>query len=259
MIGGRSKALRLKPDERDIVSRFAFATKEADGVESLREKISALAEEFSSSAWLADFAGAAWRQYDPKDWAKAAEWHEKAVRLKPDEHDIVSHYVFATKEADGVEVLREKISALAEEFSSSGWLADFAGAAWRQYDPKDLAKAAEWHEKAVRLKPDQHEVLDHFGTVLLEQAKSKTGEEAERLFVLAEGKLARAEEIHPGSGAYNLGCLASLRSDVKNCRKWLEKSKECGTLPSHEHLMNDPDLKRYRKRKWFIRLTNDRL
>ena len=89
------------------------------------------------------------------------------------------------------------------------------------------------------------------GTALSDQAKSKTGAEADRLFALAGEKYRRAEEIRPGSGAYNLACLCALGSDEEGCRKWLEKSKQLGTLPNRVHVMNDPDLESVREREWF--------
>jgi len=55
----------------------------------------------------------------------------------------------------------------------------------------------------------------------------------------------------PGSGSYNLACLSALIKQEKECKKWLEKSKQFGKLPSREHLENDPDLNSVRKRKWF--------
>jgi hypothetical protein len=70
--------------------------------------------------------------------------------------------------------------------------------------------------------------------------------------------LFRAEEIRPGSGAYNLACLYALQNREEECRGWLEKSYQHGTLPSREYLEKDTDLDNVREKEWFQKFL-DRL
>ncbi len=109
---------------------------------------------------------------------------------------------------------------------------------------------AKYHD-ALKAKPDMHEALNNWGTVLLEQAKRKAAEDAESLFADAKDKLLRAEAISPGSGAYNLACVSALRGDESECQTWLEKGDQTGTLPPRTHLANDPDLDKVREAGWF--------
>ena len=57
--------------------------------------------------------------------------------------------------------------------------------------------------------------------------------------------------MRPGSGAYNIACIECLRGSPDEARQWLEKSHQLGTLPDHEHLMEDPDLEGVREKTWF--------
>ncbi len=86
-----------------------------------------------------------------------------------------------------------------------------------------------------------------------DQAETKTGEEADWLLAEAEEKLLRAEEISPESGVYNLACTHALRDEETECRKWLEKNRDLGTLPprGREHLENNADLDSAREQEWF--------
>ncbi|MFQ5796876.1 MAG: hypothetical protein ACE5JP_17785 [Candidatus Bipolaricaulia bacterium] len=101
------------------------------------------------------------------------------------------------------------------------------------------------------------EVLINWSTMLIVQARTKAGEEANLLLAQAKEKSLRAEDIKPGSGAYNLACVSALEGDEAGCREWLEKSQKLGTLPDREHLMSDPDLESVRESEWFKKLVSE--
>jgi len=112
-------------------------------------------------------------------------------------------------------------------------------------------RAPDIHAAALAIKPDKHEALYNWGYALSAQAETKTGEEADRLFAQAGEKYGRVEEISSGGSAYNQACFAALMGDEDGCRKWLERSKEAGTLPDREHLLTDDDLESVRECQWF--------
>ena len=86
-----------------------------------------------------------------------------------------------------------------------------------------FAEAGQKYQAALAIKPDMDEALNNWGNTLGEQAKTKSGAEADQLFAEARKVLCRAEDIKPGSGAYNLACLHALQGDEAGCRQWLEK------------------------------------
>ena len=85
----------------------------------------------------------------------------------------------------------------------------------------------------------------------MEQAKTKSGEEADRLFTRAADKFHTCEALKPGHVAYNLVCLSAVLGMEGDAHHWLEKSKDSGKLPSRAHLESDRDLDTVRGTKWF--------
>jgi len=94
----------------------------------------------------------------------------------------------------------------------------------------------------------------NLGNALAEQAKQASGQAADRLFAQAGEKLLRTESLNPGKGAYDLACLSALKGHTDECKKWILKSFERGSLPSKQHLLEDLDLKRVRGLDWFQKL-----
>jgi hypothetical protein len=122
-----------------------------------------------------------------------------------------------------------------------------------------LVQAGEKYQAALQIKPDLHEALYNWGGALLRQiTKSGSGDKNASLFTKAQEVLFRAEEIRPGGGAYNLACLYALQNREVECREWLEKSYQHGTLPNREYLEKDTDLDNVREKEWFQKFL-DRL
>jgi len=155
----------------------------------------------------------------------AARKYEAALGIKPDYHHALNNW--------GAVLYSQ---AIAKKGDEADRLFELAG---RKY------------EAALKIKPDKHEALINWGNALLGQAKTKQGAEADSLFELAVEKLLEVESLSRGSGAYNLACLNALRGDEKECRKWLEKSRDFGWLPSREHMEQDTDLDNVRECQWF--------
>ncbi len=117
-----------------------------------------------------------------------------------------------------------------------------------------FAQAGEKYEAALRLNPDENEALNNWGAASMDHAKQKTGEEADRLFAQAREKLLNTESLIPGKGAYNLACLRALQGHTDECKKWLLRSLEFGSLPSKQHLLEDSDLESVFDLDWFQEL-----
>ena len=114
-----------------------------------------------------------------------------------------------------------------------------------------LTEACEKYERAVQIGPNRPEILGNFGSALLELSKTRSGHDAEMILGRAREKLMLAEGIRPGTGAYDLACTEALLGDPDSCRRWLTVACDAGTLPSREHLLDDPDLTSVRELAWF--------
>lgn len=111
--------------------------------------------------------------------------------------------------------------------------------------------AGEKYEAALKIKPDNHEALNNWGGAFILQGATKSGTEAERLFDQGREKALAAEELSPGAGSYNLACAFARLGQESNCREWLEKCKAQVTLPSADHIRDDPDFAGVREQEWF--------
>jgi tetratricopeptide (TPR) repeat protein len=118
-----------------------------------------------------------------------------------------------------------------------------------------LRKARSLYKQATDLDPDRVPTLNNWAVALLSEYRV-TDSEAERAELLSEaqGVLARVEELSPGRGSYNLACLAGLRQDIEEARKWLTVAEAVGSLPDAEHLRTDIDLDVLRDQEWFAEL-----
>ncbi|MBI2470548.1 MAG: hypothetical protein HYV59_04820, partial [Planctomycetes bacterium] len=101
------------------------------------------------------------------------------------------------------------------------------------------------------IKPDKHEALNNWGTALYHQAKTKTGDEADRLFAQSKDMLLKTESNLPGSAAYNIACWCAIRGQEDECKEWLEKCINLGVMPSRQHLKEDRDFENVREKPWF--------
>ena len=244
-------ALEIKPDQDEVLSNWGIALCE-QGKQKTGEEADRL-------------------------FAQAGEKCRTALEIKPDIHQALYNWGTALlaqgkgktgEEADRLFVQAgEKYQAALEikpdtDEALYNWgtaLVEQAKGQTGEEADRLFAQAGEKYQAALRIKPDQHDALQNWGGALIQQAKWKTGEEAESLFSKATEKILKAEEIRPGSGAYNLACIAALRGDSGKARKWLEKSHELGTLPDDQHLREDTDLQNVRDEDWFQELLRARV
>ncbi|MCD4830293.1 MAG: hypothetical protein K8R02_00625 [Anaerohalosphaeraceae bacterium] len=96
--------------------------------------------------------------------------------------------------------------------------------------------------------------LSFLGVTLLSQTKNKKGNEKENLLKDAKKKFLQAEDIKEGSEAYNLACVAGMRKDKEECKRWLKVGEKAGMLTTIKHAMKDEDLKEYWNEEWFKKI-----
>jgi tetratricopeptide (TPR) repeat protein len=199
----------------------------------------------------------------------AFEKFEKAVQIKPDDHEAYSNWGAALgelakrKEGTESEALSraalekfEKAVQIKPDFHEaySNWGTALTELAKRKEETESeslLRAALEKFEKAVQIKPDYHAAYKNCGAALIELAKWKDEENRGRVLEEAERKCLKAESLMEGSGAYNLACVCALLGKEAECRKWLETGSRCGTLPTRSKAMADPDLESVRNEEWF--------
>jgi len=243
-----AEALRLKPDFHEALNNWGNALfdqaktkagEEADQlfaeagqkyVEALRSKPDYHAALYNWGNALSDQARTKAGEEADRLFAEAGKKYAETLRLKPDYHEALNNWGNA---------LSDQAKTKAGE--EAGQL---------------FAEAGKKYAEALRLKPDLHEALNNWGSALLQQARSNTGQEANRLFERAREVLLRAAQIKPDE-LYNLACLASLQSEMEECRELLFHCLRAGTLPDVTHLATDADLTAVRDLAWFQDLLRD--
>jgi tetratricopeptide (TPR) repeat protein len=161
-------------------------------------------------------------------FAAAFEKYEHALAIKPEMHEALYNW--------GTTLLEQARASSAAEADAL------------------FAAACEKYDQALAIEPDVA-ALGNLANALVARARARTGPEAERLLDEAARRYADAEAISPGSASYNLACLSAWRGDAREARRWLERSKDHGFLPSAAHLAGDPDLDPVRDEAWFAELV----
>ncbi|MGV7220861.1 MAG: hypothetical protein ACQ9MH_04995 [Nitrospinales bacterium] len=200
---------------------------------------------------------------------KAIEKYKLALNIKPESIKALSNWGNALFESaqlkSGAEA--ESLYAQAEE--------KFQGAL--KIQPKDFMALSNWgyilykrglgepsgkgdpyfikaqkcFTSALEIKPDYPDALKGMGESLIEQARSQKGINVHPLLAEAKAKLTKAEELQPGISTFNMALIMAMLANESECKSWLEKCLENGTLPNGETLMNDSRLANMRESKWF--------
>jgi len=281
------QAVRIKPDKYGAWNNWGNAlsglakTKQGAEADRLFEEAGAKYEQAvrikpdRHEAWI-NWGGAL------SDWAKTKQGAEadrlfeeagakceQAIKIKPDIHEAWNNWGIAlgglaqTKQGAEADRLFEEAGAKYEQAvrikpdmheAWSNWggaLSDWAKTKQGAEADRLFEEAGAKCEQAVRIKPDTYGAWSNWGAALIYIAKSKHGAEADRLLQQARAVCLRAEGIKPGAGAYNLSCIAAIKGDEGECRKWLEASRLAGTVPARKHLEQDSDMDGMRDKPWF--------
>lgn len=90
------------------------------------------------------------------------------------------------------------------------------------------------------------------GVAYMDLARLKAVDAQDELYELAKTHFEQANAIHAGSASYNLACIYGLRNESDACLHALENSKNRGSLPDAEDIINDPDMDIVKNQPWFI-------
>ncbi|GEM_PF-1798272 len=153
-------------------------------------------------------------------WALAGEKYAAALNVKPDKYEALSNW--------GI--------ALANQADAKSAAGDGEGA------DRLWALAIEKYSAALDVKPDKYDALNNSAIVSIHQAQTKTGRVRTRLLNRARKLCEQANDIQPGSGSYDLACIAALKGDAEKCAHWLRDSKAHDmNFPGCDHIAADKD------------------
>jgi tetratricopeptide (TPR) repeat protein len=102
------------------------------------------------------------------------------------------------------------------------------------------------------LNPDYLGAAINGGVAYMDLARLKAVDAQDELYELAKTHFEQANAIHAGSASYNLACIHGLRNESDACLHALENSKNRGSLPDAEDIINDPDMDTVKNQPWFI-------
>ncbi len=124
---------------------------------------------------------------------------------------------------------------------------------------EDNEKAAELYRDAIDkfkfcllIEPDHLGAAIDGGVCYMELASIKQIDSNNKLYIRAKKAFKNAERIQKGSASFNIACIFGIEDNEKECLRYLEISKEYGSLPDYEEIITDKDLKTMINKQWFI-------
>lgn len=100
-------------------------------------------------------------------------------------------------------------------------------------------RALSYFQSAVKQDEENDIAFLEWGLTLTSIALISEEENAAQYYHMAEEKLLLAGQLGNQEACYNIGCLYSLTGRYEEAVQFLEKSKELGTLPPVEEMMDD--------------------
>jgi len=204
-----------------------------------------------------------------KLYSLAGEKLQKAATLNP--QDSVVFYAWGTtlyeraktkqgKEADKLYSLAgEKFQKAAtlnpEDYNSFyNWgtaLAERAKTKQGKEADKLYSLAGEKFQKAATIQPNNCDAWIGWSSSLVGLSYNASAKNKLTLLKSAEEKSIEAEKLKPGAGSCNLACIASLRNQVNECKKWLARAEKYNELTDINWLKTETDFDNVRDKPWF--------
>ena len=91
------------------------------------------------------------------------------------------------------------------------------------------------------------------GVAYMDLARIKSLGAGDLLYEMAMMQFKKANAIQAGSASYNIACIYGLRSDSDKCQRYLEESRDNGSLPDKEAIQFDSDLGNINHEYWFMK------
>lgn len=201
-------------------------------------------------------------------WEEAMDIWKVLQREEPYNSNAHFHFAYCACKASQKEINKEKAQNLLEQAISlyklttdldpqsaaafSNWGVALSNLGKMTKDLPKIEAALEKHKRATELDPQNAAAFDNWSVALSRLSHYVDDPEQRRKLLLeARNKAQEAENLKPGTGAYNLACAASLFGESDECRRWLEVCLELGTMVGCEHFRSDTDLDPVRKEAWF--------
>ncbi len=89
------------------------------------------------------------------------------------------------------------------------------------------------------------------GVACMDLARAAAVAPEDDLYVMAASHFEKANVIQAGSASYNLACVYAMQGDEAACLASLETSRDRGSLPAIDDILNDPDLGKVKNQDWF--------
>jgi hypothetical protein len=112
---------------------------------------------------------------------------------------------------------------------------------------------AKFHE-SEKIQPDSRALRKNWSGILLRQALEQGG--PAELWERAQQQAQQAEAIEPGSGAYNLACMAAELNDREGVDRWLLHAAEYGQMAPLSHTLRDVNFEGIRDEPRFRELLD---
>ncbi|MEC4747091.1 hypothetical protein [Methylomicrobium sp. Wu6] len=96
------------------------------------------------------------------------------------------------------------------------------------------------------------------GVCYMDMARLQNAAKNSELYAKAQQEFERANSIQGGAASYNLACIHALRGEKDACLKALENSRDKGSLPDTQDIVNDPDMASVQNQAWFVEFLESR-
>jgi hypothetical protein len=114
-----------------------------------------------------------------------------------------------------------------------------------------LDEASEKFSFCLTINPDYLGAAIDGGVCYMRLAEAMKAKADDDFFDSAESMFLTAERIQKGSASYNLACIYGLREEDEACQESFAKSRDHGSLPEIENILNDSDLDKVKGKAWF--------